>query len=143
VTAHPGIIFPAPEVEACARVAHEANRAYCIAFMNDHSQPPWDDAPMWQKQSAWNGVKGALAGNTPEQSHECWLEEKRATGWKYGAVKDPDKKEHPCFVPYAELPPDQQRKDRLFLDIVRIMGSVLGIWPAPQACTATTGTVMP
>ncbi len=31
-------------LEACARSAHEANRAYCIA-LGDLSQPAWDDAP--------------------------------------------------------------------------------------------------
>ena len=32
------------KIEACARAAHEANRAYCIAI-GDTSQPSWDDAP--------------------------------------------------------------------------------------------------
>ena len=31
-------------IEACARAAHEANRAYCLA-LGDTSQPSWDDAP--------------------------------------------------------------------------------------------------
>jgi hypothetical protein len=54
----------------------------------------------------------------PAASHESWLAEKEATGWKYGPVKDADKKEHPCFVPYNELPPAQQSKDYLFRAIV-------------------------
>lgn len=112
------------QVEACARAAHEANRAYCIA-LGDTSQPSWDDAPDWQKSSARNGVLGALAGNTPEQSHESWLAEKRATGWKYGPVKDPEKREHPCFVPYAELPEAQRAKDDIFTTVVRCMGAAL------------------
>jgi hypothetical protein len=111
-------------VEACARAAHEVNRAYCIA-LGDMSQPSWDNAPEWQKSSARNGVAGALAGNTPEQSHESWLEEKCSTGWKYGPVKDPEKKEHPCFVPYAELPVSQRAKDDLFVTTVRAVASAL------------------
>jgi hypothetical protein len=110
------------KIEACARAAHEANRAYCIAI-GDMSQPAWEDAPEWQKSSARNGVKGALAGNTPEQSHESWLAEKQATGWKFGPVKDPEKKEHPCFVPYAELPPEQRVKDAIFTTVVRVVGA--------------------
>jgi RyR domain len=110
--------------EACARAAHEVNRAYCLA-LGDTSQPAWDDAPDWQQTSARNGVAGALAGNMPEQSHEAWLAEKRATGWKYGPVKDPEKKEHPCFVPYADLPPSQQAKDILFVRTVREMAKAL------------------
>jgi len=111
--------------EYCAEAAHEINRIYCKAH-GDVSQPSWADAPEWQKQSAIKGVEGALAGNTPEQSHESWLAEKERTGWKYGPVKDVEKKEHPCFVPYSQLPPDQQYKDKLFLDTVRSVATSLG-----------------
>jgi hypothetical protein len=110
--------------EACARAAHETNRAYCLA-LGDTSQPSWEDAPDWQKTSARKGVDGALNGNTPEQSHESWLKEKAETGWKYGPVKDPEKKEHPCFVPYNELPPEQRHKDTLFLTVVRAVAAAL------------------
>jgi hypothetical protein len=122
-------------IEACARAAHEVNRAYCLA-LGDTSQPSWEDAPGWQRTSALNGVSGALAGNTPEQSHESWLAEKRATGWKFGAVKDPEKKEHPCFVPYAELPASQRGKDLLFVGTVRCVAAALGatvVYPASPA----------
>lgn len=112
-------------IEACARAAHEANRAYCIAI-GDTSQSSWDDAPEWQKDSVCKGVVGALAGNTPEQSHESWLAEKVRTGWVYGAVKDPDAKTHPCMVPYAELPPEQRAKDALYLTVVRATFEALG-----------------
>jgi hypothetical protein len=111
-------------IEACARAAHEVNRAYCFA-LGDLSQLAWDAAPDWQKTSVCHGVVGVLAGNTPEQSHESWLAEKKATGWRYGPVKDPDKKEHPCFVAYAELPASQQAKDDLFCSTVREMAKVL------------------
>jgi hypothetical protein len=112
------------KIEKCAEAAHEMNRIYCEAH-GDLSQPAWKDAPDWQRSSAINGVAGALAGNTPEQSHESWLAEKYATGWKYGPVKDPEKKEHPRFVSYAELPPAQQQKDHLFLATVKAMAEAL------------------
>lgn len=114
------------QLEIMARSAHEANRAYCLSI-GDTSQPSWDDAPGWQRSSALNGVSGALAGDTPEQSHESWLEEKRRTGWKYGPVKDPEKKEHPCFVSYSELPPEQQVKDAIFTGVVRSVATALGV----------------
>lgn len=111
---------------ACARAAHEANRAYCLA-LGDLSQPPWDDAPEWQRSSAVNGVRGVLAGNSPEQSHESWLAEKAATGWTYGPVKDAAAKTHPCFVPYAELPEAQQAKDAVYVAVVRAMAHALRV----------------
>ena len=60
-----------------------------------------------------------LAGNGPEQIHESWLAEKIRDGWKYGPVKDPEKKEHPCLVLYGELPASQALKDSLFVEAVK------------------------
>lgn len=107
-----------------ARVCHEANRAYCL-MLGDESQPHWEDAPEWQKQSAVNGVQfhveNPQAG--PAGSHVNWMKEKLADGWKYGSVKDADKKEHPCLVRYEELPVEQRVKDTLFLSIVHALWS--------------------
>ncbi len=36
-------------------------------------------------------------------------------------MKDAEKKEHPCFVPYAELPAKQRMKDHLFGAVVRTL----------------------
>lgn len=119
-------------VIACARAAHEANRAYCAAW-GDFSQLPWEDAPGWQKDSAINGVEGVLAGNNAEQSHESWLKQKIADGWKFGPVKDPEKKEHPCMVPYAELPAEQRGKDSIFVAVVTAMATALGLIPIHEA----------
>ena len=107
---------------AIARVAHEINRAYC-ASLGDTSQPAWEDAPEWQKTSALVGVDMHLAkpDATPEQSHESWLAQKLAEGWKHGPVKDAEKKEHPCCVPYADLPAEQKAKDYLFRGVVHAL----------------------
>lgn len=107
-----------------AKIAHETNRAYC-ATIGDNSQPAWDDAPEWQRESAIKGVKLHLLAHGegvdlgPSSSHDAWLAEKRGAGWKYGPVKDADKKEHPCFVPYEVLPAEQQLKDYLFAGVVK------------------------
>ena len=107
-------------IEQIARICHEVNRAYC-AGLGDHSQPAWDDAPQWQRESAMNGVRHIInhPDTTPEDSHRHWMAEKVATGWTYGPVKDPDLKQHPCMVPYNDLPPEQRMKDHLFIDVVR------------------------
>lgn len=108
-------------VEAVAKICHEANRALCAA-LGDLSQPAWEDAPEWQKQSARNGVEFHVMNNAPPSaSHDNWLKEKTEQGWKYGPVKDAEKKEHPCFVPYAHLPGTQKAKDHLFRGIVHAM----------------------
>lgn len=111
-------------VEAIARVAHEVNRAYCEA-LGDHSQKPWETAPEWQKTSAVNGVQFHIdnPGAGPSHSHEEWLKEKEATGWKFGPIKDEVKKEHPCFVPYGQLPVEQRAKDYIFRGVVHALAN--------------------
>ncbi len=111
------------DVEAIAKVCHEANRAWS-ELLGEEAQPKWEDAPDWQRSSAIHGVEfhwSALkygAQTSPRQSHVNWLKEKEAQGWKYGPVKDPEKKEHPCFVPWEELRESQKLKDYLFLAII-------------------------
>lgn len=102
-----------------AKICHEANKAYCETH-GDNSQAPWEDAPDWQKESAIKGVDFNIANPDapPSASHDSWLEVKKADGWKYGEVKDADKKEHPCYVPYDELPAFQKAKDAIFKAIV-------------------------
>lgn len=54
-------------IEQIARVCHEVNRAYCQA-LGDDSQPAWEDAPQWQRDSALLGVQlllTAYARGTP------------------------------------------------------------------------------
>ena len=106
------------KVPDVATVCHEVNKAYCEAI-GDFSQPSWGDAPDWQRLSAINGVKAHLAGTLdPRQSHESWLKEKIANGWRFGPVKNPELKQHPCCVSYDELPREQKAKDHIFGAIV-------------------------
>ena len=113
-------------IEACAHVAHEAIRAYCIAT-GDPSQLPWSEAEEWQRESSRSAVVTALIGATPEQQHEAWMNERRAAGWTFGPVKDAAAKTHPCLVPYDELPQAQRAKDVLVGAVVRAMAGALSV----------------
>jgi hypothetical protein len=106
-------------VSQIANVCHEANRAYCETI-GDESQKPWQEAEQWQRESAIKGVEFALSNPDAPASaqHDAWLADKERDGWKYGAVKNPETKEHPCFVPYDQLPAEQRVKDYLFKAIV-------------------------
>lgn len=114
-------------IEEIAQVAHEINRAYCAA-LGDFSQKAWNEAPQWQRDSAINGVNFHIANPAagPDHSHNSWLREKEATGWKYGPVKDEEKKEHPCFVAYDDLPAAQKAKDYLFRGVVHALVALSG-----------------
>jgi len=122
-----------------AQVAHEINRAYC-ASLGDVSQAAWSDAPEWQRQSAMAGVAMHIANPTatPADSHASWLAEKIAAGWIYGPVKDADKKEHPCCVPYDELPAEQKAKDYLFRAVVH---QLVAIAPEPASTAAAAAPI--
>jgi hypothetical protein len=109
------------KMDAIARVCHEVNRAYCEA-LGDTSQVPYDDAPEWQRASARMGVDLHFMGEFgPEASHVSWMNQNLNEGWTYGPVKDAEKKEHPCMVPFADLPKEQQAKDYIFRAVVHAL----------------------
>lgn len=109
-----------------AQIAHELNMAYCQAI-GDNSQTSWDDAPDWQKDSAINGVVFHIENPeaTPSSSHDSWMKQKTEEGWKYGEVKNPEKKEHPCYLPYEQLPNEQKAKDYIFRQVVHSLKKYL------------------
>lgn len=110
----------ASALEAIAELAHEVNRAYCQST-GDDSQLSWPIAPDWQKDSARAGVRGIRDGEilSPRDAHESWCQDKRASGWRLGPIKDPATREHPCLVPYDDLPDGQRVKDALYFTVVR------------------------
>ena len=107
------------DIEKIAAVCHAANRQLCLA-LGDDSQVSWSEAPWSLRQSAIAGV--AMLQENPDAPlnfvHENWRKFKAAQGWVYGAEKNDETKTHPCMVPYEELPPEQQVKDKLFKAIV-------------------------
>jgi hypothetical protein len=50
----------------------------------------------------------ALAKNT----HEVWAQERMVQGWRHGRDRNDARKEHPCLVPYEELPESEKIFDR-------------------------------
>lgn len=110
------------EVELIARMCHEANRWWC-ALNGDKTHKPWSTSPAWQKKSAINGVLFHLENPDadPADSHNNWMKEKLADGWKLGERKNADLKTHPCLKLFEALPVVQQKKDVLFRAIVHAL----------------------
>jgi ryanodine receptor 2 len=50
----------------------------------------------------------ALAENT----HEVWSKNRINDGWTYGERRDDEKRQHPCLIPYDELPEEEKEYDR-------------------------------
>lgn len=44
--------------------------------------------------------------------HEVWAAGRMAQGWQWGPMRDDAKKQHPCLVPYEELPEAERDYDR-------------------------------
>ena len=109
-------------VEQIAKVAHEVNRALCQAF-GDDTQMPWEEAPEWQRSSAINNVEFHIINPStgPEHSHNSWMTDKLNSGWKWGPIKDAEKKEHPSICAYQQLPPHEKAKDYLFCAVVNAL----------------------
>lgn len=136
-------------IKASARAAHEANRAWCILH-GDMSQAPWENAESWQVESACFGVLRVMMGANADTLHASWVDEKKAAGWKWGPVKDADKKEHPCMVPFAQLPPEQRAKDDLFLTVIwavlhahrAVADSLLASGSIDQGLSDTRGVIV-
>jgi hypothetical protein len=114
------------KIEQVAQLAHEVNRSFC-QLIGDNSQPSWEEAPDWQIKSALAGVVFRLSNPDAPAStqHDQWLNDKIADSWKYGKSKDPEKKEHPCIVPYEDLPIEQKIKDTLFIAVVSALKPLL------------------
>jgi len=112
-------------IEQIAEVCHEANRAYC-RVIGDDSQLPWSKAPDWQRRSAIGGVTAIMMKQvlSPSQSHENWVHDKIKDGWKWGSVKNANRKEHPDLVEYDKLSPEQRIKDTLFFFITETLANL-------------------
>ena len=105
-----------------ARVCHEANRMV-QRVIGEPMSPVWDELPEWMRERNISWVEKICKGMmfSPAESHDSWVREMESLGWKHGPMKDEDMKEHPCLVPYEQLPQGQRMKDQVFWEIVQLM----------------------
>ena len=54
-----------------------------------------------------------LSERLAENTHDRWAAQRIAQGWTYGPQRDDAKKQHPCLVPYADLPDMEKEYDRI------------------------------
>ncbi|MBR0054288.1 MAG: Ryanodine receptor Ryr [Bacteroidales bacterium] len=53
-----------------------------------------------------------LAETMARNVHEVWARTRLEQGWTYGPERNDPLKEHPCLVPYDELPESEKEYDR-------------------------------
>jgi hypothetical protein len=115
-------------VENAAQTAYNVIKVYAD-HIGDRSFKPWVDTTEANRTSYIKGVEAIIEKDLePRELHKSWLKEKLDTGWKYGPVKDEEKKEHPAMVDYDELPTHQQMKDTIFRSVVKGYLSVHSVY---------------
>lgn len=57
------------------------------------------------------GMK-SLVEQMAKNVHEVWAESRIKQGWTYGEQRNDALKQHPCLVPYEELPEVEKAYDR-------------------------------
>ena len=53
-----------------------------------------------------------LVERLAENVHDTWAQQRMAEGWGLGPERNDARKEHPCLVPYAQLPESEKQYDR-------------------------------
>ena len=48
-----------------------------------------------------------------EAEHAGWMMQRARSGWRYGPVRDNEKKLHPFMIAYGDLPESEKDKDRV------------------------------
>ena len=61
-----------------------------------------------QLSAELNDLVEAMAKNV----HEVWAQSRMEQGWTYGPERNDQLKQHPCLVPYEELPEVEKAYDR-------------------------------
>lgn len=59
---------------------------------------PQEIEPLFEKLAAHN--------------HDVWASQRIADGWTYGPQRNDQRREHPCLVPYDQLPDSEKEYDR-------------------------------
>lgn len=106
------------------RIAQIVHKTICALQDEQDDEcpaPPWASAPGHMRLAALDGVRRAMAGETPAQHHQAWCDYKTARGWTYGDRKDYDALTHPCLRPFDQLPRHQQVKDMVFIAVVKAL----------------------
>ena len=54
----------------------------------------------------------SLVEEMAKNVHEVWAKSRMEQGWRYGPERNDTLKQHPCLVPYEELPDVEKAYDR-------------------------------
>lgn len=74
---------------------------------------PYDPRPIDTSHVSLPHAVAALAERLAENTHDHWAAQRFREGWRHGPTRDDVRKEHPCLIPYDQLPESEKEYDRL------------------------------
>ena len=75
---------------------------------NGYTPQPLDTASVELPQELLD-----LSEEIARNVHDVWAKNRIAEGWTWGPVRDDEKRQTPCLVPYEELPEEEEEPDEL------------------------------
>ena len=105
--------------EEIAQFSNAINRTYSQILGREDLAGQW--VTQLQRQNIIECVDAVRRGliTASGEAHERWLWKHIEDGWVYGPVKDAVLKQHPCLLPFGQLPEEEQFRDWLFLTTVK------------------------
>ena len=84
---------------------------------NGYTPQPLDTASVELPQELLD-----LSEEIARNVHDVWSKNRIAEGWTWGPVRNDEKRQTPCLVPYEELPEEEKAYDRnTALDTLRFI----------------------
>lgn len=72
----------------------------------------YEPEPIDTSRIALNPEIEELTELLAKNAHDNWARQRMVEGWQYGPSRDDTRKEHPCLVPYEQLPDSEKEYDR-------------------------------
>ena len=80
--------------------------------MTSNETMTYKPQPIDTSQVALPAEIDELIEQLSEHNHNVWSRGRLASGWTLGPHRDDAKKQHPCLVPYEDLPESEKEVDR-------------------------------
>lgn len=78
-----------------------------------------------------------LTEKLAENAHDVWAAQRISQGWTFGQQRDDARKQHPCLVPYSDLPESEKEYDRSAamqtLKLILSLGYTIAKPPSPES----------
>src|SRR5262245_4870456 len=108
---------PRSDLRGCARVPFHAARPHDRWHADPSARAPdvsteYRPEPIQTAGVTLGDDLLALAELLAKNAHDRWSSQRFSEGWRYGALRDDQRKEHPCLVPYEALPESEKAYDR-------------------------------